>query len=120
MTASDTSCAFCKYAGPSRVLHREIDGTFVIEPLSPVAEGHVLVISGMHTPSAASEPHMAARVMLTAAWWVKHRVEGPANIITSVGREATQTVEHLHLHVVPRREGDGLALPWTGQVTADV
>jgi hypothetical protein len=26
-------------------------------------------------------------------------------------------VEHLHVHVVPRRPGDGLPLPWTGQVT---
>jgi histidine triad (HIT) family protein len=42
---------------------------------------------------------------------------GPCNIITSVGAEATQTVFHLHLHVVPRRFGDGLALPWTGQET---
>jgi histidine triad (HIT) family protein len=22
---------------------------------------------------------------------------------------------HLHIHIVPRREGDGLSLPWTGQ-----
>lgn len=36
-----------------------------------------------------------------------------ANIITSRGSAATQTVYHLHLHVVPRREGDGLGLPWT-------
>jgi histidine triad (HIT) family protein len=34
------------------------------------------------------------------------------NIITSAGRDATQTVDHLHLHLVPRRPGDGLALPW--------
>jgi histidine triad (HIT) family protein len=38
----------------------------------------------------------------------------PCNIITSAGSDATQTVFHLHLHVVPRRAGDGLALPWTG------
>jgi len=43
---------------------------------------------------------------------VRRRV-GPCNVITSVGREATQSVFHLHVHVVPRREGDGLALPWT-------
>lgn len=40
---------------------------------------------------------------------------GPENwaIITSIGANATQTVRHTHLHVVPRRPGDGLALPWT-------
>ncbi|MEV7006240.1 HIT domain-containing protein [Streptosporangium sp. NPDC051022] len=32
--------------------------------------------------------------------------------MTSAGREATQSVFHLHLHIVPRQDGDGLALPW--------
>ncbi|RZE66014.1 HIT domain-containing protein [Streptomyces albidoflavus] len=35
-----------------------------------------------------------------------------ANLIASRGREATQSVTHLHLHLVPRRNGDALALPW--------
>jgi hypothetical protein len=38
------------------------------------------------------------------------------NLITSVGADATQSVRHLHIHVVPRREGDGLMLPWSGQL----
>jgi diadenosine tetraphosphate (Ap4A) HIT family hydrolase len=38
-----------------------------------------------------------------------------ANIITSIGPAASQTVMHTHLHIVPRTEGDGLHLPWTGQ-----
>ena len=37
---------------------------------------------------------------------------GPVNLITSRGREATQSVFHLHLHLVPRAANDGLALPW--------
>ena len=41
-----------------------------------------------------------------------------ANLITSKGREATQSVFHLHVHVVPRAAGDGLPLPWTPQHTA--
>lgn len=40
-----------------------------------------------------------------------------ANLITSRGGAATQTVFHLHVHVVPREAGDGLALPWTPQQT---
>lgn len=40
---------------------------------------------------------------------------GDMNLITSRGPAATQTVPHLHLHLIPRREGDGLTLPWTAQ-----
>jgi len=38
-----------------------------------------------------------------------------ANIITSIGSAATQTVMHAHIHIVPRAEGDGLKLPWADQ-----
>ncbi|MEU3978362.1 HIT family protein [Streptomyces bacillaris] len=38
-----------------------------------------------------------------------------ANLITSKGAEATQSVYHLHVHIVPRRDGDNLPLPWTPQ-----
>jgi histidine triad (HIT) family protein len=41
------------------------------------------------------------------------REMGPCNLITSKGREATQTVFHMHLHLVPRAENDGLLLPWS-------
>ncbi|MER7748974.1 HIT domain-containing protein [Streptomyces bacillaris] len=34
-----------------------------------------------------------------------------ANLITSKGVEATQSVFHLYVHIVPRRDGDNLPLP---------
>ncbi len=40
------------------------------------------------------------------------------NLITSKGEAATQSVFHLHVHIVPRQEGDRLPLPWTPQHTA--
>jgi histidine triad (HIT) family protein len=40
---------------------------------------------------------------------------GQYNFITSAGKAATQSVMHLHIHIVPRQEGDGLLLPWSGQ-----
>lgn len=82
-----------------------------IVPLNPVTEGHVLVIPRWHVVDAVQEPQVTADVMRCAA----ELAERPCNIITSSGGEATQSVFHLHVHVVPRREGDGLALPWTDQ-----
>lgn len=87
----------------------------IIRPLNPVVDGHVLVINAFHTVNAAARPTVAAELMYHAAEHVKlRRIQ--ANIITSIGGAATQTVEHTHTHVVPRRIGDGLHLPWTGQI----
>lgn len=37
----------------------------------------------------------------------------PCNAISSAGAPATQTVFHLHIHVLPRSAADGLLLPWS-------
>lgn len=84
----------------------------VFEPLNPVTPGHLLVVPFRHVRDAAVNGHVTGVVMEHAA-----RLIGnfgiQANIITSIGPLATQSVFHLHAHVIPRREGDGLALPWT-------
>lgn len=86
----------------------------IIRPLDPVTPGHVLVICGDHDGSAAENPEQAGKLMVAAARYVA-REAIQANIITSIGTFATQTVKHTHVHVVPRRERDLLHLPWTGQ-----
>lgn len=113
-------CPFCDYEGPSEVLATYAMPTgevFVIEPVEPVVEGHLLVIPRVHVWDFAHHPRVTADVMQAAAMLVDdprvpyRAVE--ANLITSMGRSATQTVKHLHVHVVPRTEGDGLRLPWS-------
>jgi histidine triad (HIT) family protein len=85
------------------------------EPLNPVTEGHLLVVPRLHFPDAGSNPLHAGRAMELAATIAALDSLDSYNLITSAGSAATQTVRHLHLHLVPRRPGDGLALPWTGQ-----
>lgn len=51
--------------------------------------------------------------MAAAGHYVRDERIGDCNLIVNQGPAATQTIPHLHAHVVPRREGDGLALPWT-------
>jgi histidine triad (HIT) family protein len=80
-------------------------------PLDPVTEGHVLIVPKTHVADFTSDPAVSAATVRRAAELASGSPR-PMNLITSRGREASQTVFHLHLHVVPRTEGDGLALPW--------
>jgi histidine triad (HIT) family protein len=103
-------CVFCDIIqgrGPARVV-REWGDVIAIVPLRPVVEGHTLVIPKRHVADAATDPDVSAATMRRAA----EIVPWPANIITSLGADATQSVFHLHLHIVPRALDDGLALPW--------
>ncbi|GHE33201.1 hydrolase [Streptosporangium violaceochromogenes] len=103
-------CVFCQIIAreaPAAVV-REWDDALAFAPLGPVVPGHLLVIPKQHVTDVAEDPAVSAAAMRAAS----ELATPPCNIITSAGREATQTVFHLHLHIVPRRDGDGLALPW--------
>jgi histidine triad (HIT) family protein len=98
-------CAIISGEAPATVVRIWPDA-IAIEPILPVVDGHVLIIPRVHVSHACSDPVVTATTMHRAAEYA--RDEGPLNIITSVGRAATQTVTHLHIHVVPRHDGDGL------------
>ena len=89
-------------------------------PLDPVVQeerGHVLVVPRVHVRDFTVDPEVTAATSRRAAeLGAELRAAGrDLNQITSAGPAATQTVPHLHLHVVTRRAEDGLHLPWTGQ-----
>lgn len=119
-------CPFCDYEGPNQLLMN--DGmAYAIEPLRQVAPGHVLVIPQLHIEDAGDIPTARKREAAMAAWELAGDIIGgravffdgrhiepfEANLITSRGALATQTVKHFHIHVLPRRENDGLLLPWS-------
>ncbi|MFE9247160.1 HIT domain-containing protein [Nocardiopsis sp. NPDC006938] len=108
-------CAFCDIAHDDQdaeVIGRW-DGVLAIRPRSGgVNRGHVLFLPVDHVADATVHPETTARVMAAASAYAAE-IGGDLNIITSKGENATQTVDHLHIHVVPRRRGDRLRLPWT-------
>lgn len=81
--------------------------------LNPVTPRHLLVVPVRHVVEAVEDPALTGRVMRVAAYVA--RSHKSCNFITSVGTPATQSVFHLHVHIIPRIEGDGLVLPWTDQ-----
>jgi len=94
-----TTCPFCLRLGRFQYEKTSVEGVVRFEPLNPVTPGHMLFVPFLHYQDALEYPRRTAQVMESAAEYA----DGPCNLITSVGSEATQTVFHLHVHLVPRR-----------------
>lgn len=107
------SCVFCeKIANESLVTYGK---AVVFTPLNPVTEGHLLVVPTVHAKRLSQMTVEAKSHLFNALSIVTSRL-AEYNIINSFGENATQTIPHLHFHIVPRRKNDGLHLPWTNQV----
>ncbi|MFD5294744.1 HIT family protein [Streptomyces mutabilis] len=109
---TEQPCPFCEIvAGRAHAqVAEEWDDTLAIVPLNPVVNGHLLVIPKEHVRDFVDDPVVSAQTMYRASELVAGL--GSYNLITSKGRPATQSVFHLHLHLIPRAVDDGLALPW--------
>jgi histidine triad (HIT) family protein len=110
-----SGCVFCdiiKGKAPATVV-AETPSSITIVPLNPVTEGHLLVIPKIHAAYIWELPGW--RLLYDIGEQAKQAY--PCNIIQSNGTEATQTVFHVHFHIVPRRKGDGLNLPWANPGT---
>ncbi len=103
-------CVFCNFDGP---ILRDFRNVIVFEPLNPVTPGHVLAVPKVHFQYPSDQPSLAALVIAKAALWVKTNDIRQYNFIISAGKAATQTIKHMHLHIIPRRPNDGLKLPWS-------
>jgi len=111
-----TTCPFCEIAAgraPATVVREWDDALAIVPRGGGITPGHLLVIPKQHVADFGEDPDVSAATMRRAAELAAG--DQPMNLITSRGSAATQTVFHLHLHLVPRRAGDGLALPWTRQ-----
>lgn len=120
MNTKSGTCPFCDITQiKSDVDVRQLDGEviYTFAPLNPVVRGHHLVVPRRHVDNAQTDPRLTGIVMDAAAHF--SRYFRSANLITSIGAPATQTVHHLHVHVVPRQVDDGLTLPWTEGPTRD-
>ena len=113
-------CPFCKI-----IQHRDPDVREVYRdehvmaffPSEPATLGHTLVVPRKHIPDiwgldGDTAAHLSkAVVRLSRA--VQNAIEPQGlNIIQSNGEAASQTVFHLHVHIVPRWTGDAVGHIW--------
>jgi diadenosine tetraphosphate (Ap4A) HIT family hydrolase len=105
----NTTCPFCNL-DPSRIVDAG-ELYIVIRDRFPVSEGHTLIIPRRHVDSffgVTTDEHVALVDALSAAKEQLDRELQPAgyNIGINDGVAAGQTVQHLHIHLIPRYEGD--------------
>ncbi len=106
-------CVFCEIARgetPAHVVFED-DVSVAFLDVRPVFEGHTLLVPREHhetlvdLPRALIEPLFANAQMLSRA--VVEAV-GATGSFVAMNNKVSQSVPHLHVHVVPRRPKDGL------------
>ena len=115
------NCIFCKIANgeiPSRTLYE--DEMFrVILDLAPATKGHALILPKEHADNLFELPKETAegvmRVAKKVAVLMKEKLACDGlNLMQNNGEAAGQTVNHFHMHLIPRYVGDGQELTMKG------
>jgi len=93
-------------------------------PLRPAALGHTLVVPKVHVVDFLHADGEVAADVSVAVLRVARAVElattpDGMNVLTSAGEAATQTVFHLHVHVLPRWHDDAIGTFWPDDDVAD-
>lgn len=106
-------CVFCQ------IISGDLPGHLVLETddlvgfldTRPVFKGHVLLVPRIHVETLPDLPAGARDGFLAAAQQLATAVKdglGAQGSFVAINNIVSQSVPHLHLHVVPRTKGDGL------------
>ena len=109
-----SDCVFCEIvvkASPATILYEWADAMAFV-PLGGITETHTLVVPKRHVKDALESPFMTGIINQRAAEFANIRGYEQVNIWTSAGTAATQSIFHLHVHLIERVEGDQLMLPY--------
>ncbi len=104
-----SDCKFCQI-DPATVVH-ETPECLVFLDYRPVFPGHCLVIPKQHYETLPDLPPALLQPLFSEVQRVARAVEtalGAEGSFVAVNNKVSQSVPHLHVHVVPRRRKDGL------------
>jgi histidine triad (HIT) family protein len=107
------SCTFC------RVISWEISAHIVLEEDDcvafldhrPLFHGHCLLVPRLHVETLADLPGHLVAPLFGAAQRLQLAIEtglGADGVLVAINNRVSQSVPHLHVHLIPRRRGDGL------------
>lgn len=112
-------CIFCKIANgqiPSKTLYEDEDFRVILD-LEPAAGGHALILPKEHAANLYELPDDTAGKVMPLAKKMAHIMREKLlcdglNLVQNNGAVAGQTVEHFHLHIIPRYADDGQEINW--------
>ena len=108
-----TECLFCDIVSGERPAQIVLSDDHVVGFLDarPVFKGHVLVVPRRHYPTLADLPDSEVGPFFTAVRLLSAVLPGAVGAegtFVAANNVVSQSVPHLHFHVVPRTKGDGL------------
>ena len=113
----DASCIFCRIVRGEAPCFKvaEDEHTLVFMDIFPVADGHALVITKQHAATIFEADEEALTAVAATARRMAHAIRtvlAPDGLMVFQlnGAAAMQTVFHYHMHLLPRREDEPLAL----------
>jgi len=106
-------CVFCEIVSGQRQAHMVLDdgGAIAFLDTGPVFKGHLLLIPRAHVPTLADLPAGCVGPFFACAQRLAGAVEkglGAAGSLVAMNNRVSQSVPHLHVHIVPRNRKDGL------------
>ena len=116
--AKSTSCIFCdivRGAAEVSVCYEDPLALAFLD-IQPVNAGHTLVVPREHFESLNDLPQELANHLFQVAIRlgpIVRKVSGAdgLNIVVNSGASAGQDVFHYHVHIIPRKKGDGFDIP---------
>ena len=111
MTQAD--CAFCRILGGEVDAHvvLEDDDTLAFLDHRPLFPGHVLLMPREHVETLPDLPDELVAPLFSNARLLARAMEeglGADGSFVAINNRVSQSVPHLHVHIVPRRWKDGL------------
>jgi len=119
---TDESCTFCRIvhgSDPAYVVYEDAHAIAFLDR-QPAAEWHTLVVPRTHSRSLFDIDPLNAGALMTSATFVARKIRriirpDGMTLIQSNEHAGGQTVFHVHLHLVPRWNGDNLITPWRAE-----
>jgi histidine triad (HIT) family protein len=107
------SCVFCQIVSGEKDASVVLDeaGCLAFLDHRPLFPGHVLLVPRAHYETLAELPADLTEPLFVQARRLALAVEaatGAEGTFVAMNNKVSQSVPHLHVHVVPRRKGDGL------------